>query len=268
MCTYTPNGAGRTHVRPPIWAAIRAGIRHIRAQMAGWRGSRPDEEGRRDDGGGLHAQDGVAERHRSSASASSAAVQPPSGPTATVRSPGASGRPPGSAATADIRMSAAGAGPLISGSHTRRDCSAASTAIRRNRSSWRAARSSSQRTIERSACTSTSRSTPISVHFCTSQSRRSPLGGATAIVIGDAAAGNLLGVARRPRRAPRPRHTAATGRRRRSPSPPHRRAGAARLRMWCSDASSRTGAPTRRRPCTWAADRRSASSTAPTRTPT
>ena len=197
---------------------------------------------------------------RSSASASSAGVHPPSGPTATVRSPGASGRPPGSAATADTRTSAAGAGPLISGSHTRRDCSAASTAMRRSRSSWRSAAL---------VVPADDRALGLHEHQPVDADLRALLHQpveAIALRRGDGDRDRRRRSCDRHRRrrtarpTRRPQHTAATGRRRRSRSRSRRRAAAARCGCGARDASSSTGAPTSAT-MTWAADRRRVSST-------
>ena len=208
MCTYTPNGA--VHSRRPRSGRDPCGIRTSRPD----RGWQDPAQMRRVAAttAAVSTRRTVSPSDTRSAASAELGRRPAAfgtdGHRAVVRLR-AAGRPARRRQPAP-RTSAAGTGPASSGSHTRRDCSAASTAMRRSRSSWRSARSPSQRTTERSACTSTSRSTPISVHFCTSHSRRSPFGGATAIVIGDAAA-------RPPRRRRRSTSTSSAGHRTRPP---------------------------------------------------
>ena len=95
------------------------------------------------DRGGLDAQH-VSGRATPSAPATSSSFgdQPPSGPTAIGRVVGAQ-RPPTRLGRRRTRAAPRppATGPAISGNHTRRDCIAASAAMRRSRSSWRSARS-------------------------------------------------------------------------------------------------------------------------------
>ena len=128
--------------------------------------------------------------------ASSSALQPPSGPTATTscdarrRSPlsWASTTSPGapSPPSASKRMTS-----LISGSQTRRHWPAASRATRRSRSTAPWPRVPLQRTTLRSLTRGTTRSMPNSVSFWTTHSGRSPFVGANATVsAGEGAASN------------------------------------------------------------------------------
>ena len=113
------------------------------------------------------------------------------------------------------------------GSQQRRDCIAASRAMRTSRSCWRAALASSQRTTERSARNGTMRSTPSSVSFCTTSSGLSAFTSANATV---SSAGRRRVDAPRRRRLETPRRsgTGATppavgrGQGVTGPQPPHR----------------------------------------------
>ena len=131
----TPNGAWRRRhrpARPIVGNAPRSCARSPIARA----GSQGDHQRGGDDGGGLDPQHvrRRARRGRRPPPARPGSSRPRARSRPSCR-PGRSGRPPGSATAAAGSTSAAGTGPTSSGSHTRRDCIAASAATRRSRSS-------------------------------------------------------------------------------------------------------------------------------------
>ena len=178
--------------------------RYIDGPLIQWLASPCPSYRQRRDGRGFGSQDGLAQRgripSRLSNTCNSSAAHPPSGPIASANDC-ASGRAsrisPSCASRSDsaktirnsaVKSSAAASltGSAISGGATRRDCSEASRAMRRQRSTRFAAAKARCFSVRR-AITGTIVVTFNSVHFSIAHSMRSNLNTANSSVIGAAA---------------------------------------------------------------------------------